>query len=333
MRWNKSGTTMNETNQAYESSGAYGEQWAKTMADAPEFNGGERADEREMLHEQEVIANADADFVEALSKALPQVGEDGRINYYVCGSMAMDLLPVVRSLESFHQEGRDGEPESQGIIELSDDARAEFLKGVRKKGKDFDVVSVPGRTVLAVQKQEVIDKCKNPDSLDILSSEKLKSGVIMFDAVGEDQGQGDYYYSKATMDDGEEIYIPSPGALIGAKAYEVAGLRAQRPRSLSAPQIHYYNLDTPEKIEEYNQKRAEKHRRNIEKRQKDLVAMIAGFSKVMSREQIIKAAETAIMHRLESDAKDYEEGNDGMPLEEGIRQLEKTISECFETAL
>ena len=94
--------------------------------------------------------------------------------------------------------------------------------------------------------------------------------------------------------------------------------------------IQLYKLDTPEKIEEYNQEQAERHAKGIEKRYKDLKTMIAGFAEVMSREQIIEAAKTAIMHRLEADDEDYRAHEGGMPLEYGIRQLEDIITECLQ---
>jgi len=321
---------MNETDQTNESPNPSGEQWNEAMADAPEFNDGEQIDRREALHEQEIIADADVDFAEALSKAVPQIGEDGKANYYICGSVAMDLLPRVRKLETFHQKGDKAEPESQGTIELPDSARSEFLKVVRKKGKDIDIIRIGGRIALTVQTQKVLEQCKNPESLDTLSEKKHEASFFAFDAVGENQSQEEYSYAKATLEDGAEIYIASPGALIGAKAYEVAKLRRQRPPRANSNTIQFQKLDTPEKIEAWNQKEAERFARSIEKRRKDLVTMIAGFSKVMSREQIIEAAKTAIMHRLESDAEDYENGKGGMPLEHGIRQIEDMLSECFE---
>ena len=320
---------MKETDPVNESAPS-GEQWTEAMADAPEFNNGDRTEGREDLREQEVIVDADVDFVEALSKALPQVGEDGKVNYYLCGSVAMDLLPRVSKIDTFHQKGKDTEPESQGTIELPDSARAEFLKGVRKKGHDIDIVRVSGRTANTVLTQTVLDQCKNPESVNLLSEEKHESTIFAFDSVGENQMQGDYYYSKATLDDGEVILIPSPGALIGAKAYEVANYRLQKPMRADGYAIQLYKLDTPEKIEEYNQEQAERHAKGIEKRYKDLKTMIAGFAEVMSREQIIEAAKTAIMHRLEADDEDYQAHEGGMPLEYGVRQLEDIITECLQ---
>lgn len=123
---------------------------------------------------------------------------------------------------------------------------------------------------------------------------KHEASFFAFDAVGENQSQEEYSYAKATLEDGAEIYIASPGALIGAKAYEVAKLRAQRPPRANSNTIQFQKLDTPEKIEAWNQEAAERFARSIEKRRKDLVTMIAGFSKVMSREQIIEAAKTAL---------------------------------------
>ena len=322
---------MNETDPTSSESSPSKEQWTETMADAPEFNGGNKPEEHEELHEQEVIADADVDFAEALTKTLPQVGEDGKVNYYICGSVAMDLLPRVRRLESFYQKGADGEPESQGTIELPDSARTEFLKGVRKKGHDIDIAHVKKRIANTVLAQKVLERCKNPESIQLLSEEKFESRIFAFDTVSESQMQSDFYYSRATLDDGEVIYIPSPGALIGAKAYEVAKMRLTRPMRANSGWIQLYHLDTPEKIEEFNQELAEKHKKGVEKRHKDLVTMLAGFAKVMPREQIIEAAKAAIMHRLESDDRYFRKNKGGTPLEEGIRQIEEILNECLQT--
>ena len=321
---------MDETDHTSESNNPSGEQCAETMADAPEFNDGEKVDDQEALHEQEVIADADVDFAEALSKALPQVGEDGKVNYYICGSMALDLLPRVRKLETFHQQGREGEPESQGEIELPDTARTEFLKGVRKKGHDIDVVRVTGRTGLTIQTQKVLDQCKDPKSIELASEKKHEASFFAFDAVGENQSQQEYSYSKATLDDGEEVYIASPGALIGAQAVDVLGHRSMRPPRANEFIIRIKNLDTPEKIEAYNREAERKKAADLERRMKDLTTLVAGFSKVMSREEIINSAKTAIMHRLREGLEDYDESKREEILEARIKQLEALITECLE---
>lgn len=310
---------MNEVEQNNDSPNLPGEHWTEAMANAPEFE----------RRQKEIIADADVDVVESFTKILPQI-EDGKVNYYFCGSVAMDLLPRIQKMEVFRQEGSDGDPEAQGVVEFSEEARAEFLKGVRKRGHDFDVVRVGRKTGKVISKQQLIEGCRNEESLDLLSSEETGES-IMLDSVGESQSQKDFSYARATLDDGAEIYVPSPGALIGLKAFEVANYRAMSPAYAGEALKRVYNLDAPEKVEQFNQKAEQKFEEGIARREKDLAMMVAGFSKIMSKEEIMESAREAAMPRIEEDAS-YDVVDGGVPLEVGISRFEAEIERCFEEA-
>lgn len=302
--------------------------WEQAMAEpvVPEA-----AEEHEDLSEQEALADAAVDVAESLLKQMTsQVNSEGRVSYYLCGSMAMDLLPRVQKLETFRQVGIDGDAHSEGEITLTDDAKRSFLRGVRKKGHDFDRVGI-GRVVKnSIKYSSLMDGCKNRDSLSILSSDPIDEERSFFcDPLSENQNMGKdsfYSYSRATLEDGSEIYIASPGAMIGAKAYELMRIKESRPMVARQMEIRVFNLDTPEKIEEWNAKQRERLEETMVKREKDLAMMVAGFAKVMPREQILEAAKAAIMHRMKEDEEDDPQV---YPIDQSIRKLEEEISKHF----
>ena len=64
------------------------------------------------LFRQRQISEASTDVVGAITEIAPQFSKDGKINYYICGSLVQNILPNVLKIQTF-QQAQDGDMVSE----------------------------------------------------------------------------------------------------------------------------------------------------------------------------------------------------------------------------
>lgn len=235
------------------------------------------------------ISEASTDVVESLTSIAPQVSENGEINYYICGSLAQNILPSISKLQVIQQD-KNGKKTLTDDIPVTEEMKRFFLTSVRKKGNDFDVVTMHCTPEDSAKKNGFIfldfklmeEKCADKSALSIIQ-DKPAFAKPNFDYLNETQesedGFGDYYYSIATLKDGKKAFIASPAALIGGKAFELLHIRRR--------------LAEGQKVKE----------EKLEKDEKDLRGLCQGFVQFYGVENLTKKAIEAMQNRIDNNSK------------------------------
>jgi len=229
-----------------------------------------------MVEKHRSIVDIASDLGKYLTKNSMQVSEDGKLQYYICGSLGTMLLANTIEIEKC-------EVDDEGHIILSDkknipqSARNILSMGERKIG-DLDVVNVAGnmfdnskkeklrpevsfeesRIKVAFMKREI------PDIKDILGT-----GFHIADDVITGLKTDNFRTSKIKLEDGTEIFIASPETMIAHKLEEIIKLNGLKENDKQ----HY--------------------KRNI----KDIITMISGISEFYDRDELINGIYSTIQKK------------------------------------
>ncbi|MBR2709456.1 hypothetical protein IKE98_03990 [Candidatus Saccharibacteria bacterium] len=236
------------------------------------------------------LSEASVDVAKSLTNIAPQFSENGGVKYYICGSLAQNILPSVSKLQTFRQT-KDGDIIASEEISMTDEARSSFLSGVRRKGDDFDIVTIShtpeesakdnGYPVLNFE--AIKEGCSDKSALSIIQAEPrfaIPTYDFLDDTQDEGKGFGDYFYAVATLKTGEKIAIASPAALVGGKAYELMGLRKR--------------IANGKKVKEGK----------LEKDERDLTALCEGFVQFYGVNNLAKGAIEAMKNRVSNSSYD-----------------------------
>lgn len=213
-----------------------------------------------------------------------QVSDDGKLLYYLCGSLGAMLLANATEIERC-------EIDDEGHIILSDkkiipqSARDKLALGERKLG-DLDIVNVAGnmyenskkeklRPEISFEESKIKTAFMKREIPDI--KEILGTGFHIGDDVRDGLKSDNIRTSKIRLEDGTEIFIASPEAMIAHKLEEIIKLNGLKENDRQ----HY--------------------KRNI----KDIITMISGVVKFYDKEELINGIYSTIQEKNNNHYNEY----------------------------
>ena len=214
---------------------------------------------------------------EYMSSVSPQVDEQGKLQYYMCGSLATMLLSNAISVERCSVTGELVESSLEEKV-IPQEAR-ETLSLFARPIHDIDVINVAGN-VVENSKITVDGRVKNrmlrapvqravPDVEQLFRRQSdYWSAFANIDSLEEERNINKHRVAKITMEDGTELYITSPEALIAHKLDETIQLVVQKNDE-------------------------EKYAKDI----RDLATMIGGISKIYDKKELSKAVFDTIQEK------------------------------------
>ncbi len=154
-----------------------------------------------------------------ITNAKPQI-VDGKVQYYISGSVAMFTLANVESLTPMVVDA-DGNVVSVGEeIKFEDKNREAIEDGTRKLGHDLDLIETsigkaPANVWSITQTGVDLAKCSS-------------RGMMGPDVLSDDNKIGKHYVALAKSKDGQQTLICHPFILLMYKAQELLSLIAKR---------------------------------------------------------------------------------------------------------
>ena len=193
------------------------------------------ANEEIDYEEKKRLAIASLKIIRRIYGISPQIS-DGRLHYFIAGSLATNILPLVKSMKTLNID-KEGKATSKEIqIEIPEEVRIELLKLVRpSRSQDIDFVNVNKGPYECVKDEDVVPYPPN-----------IRSGIEDdFDLIfpgfwekNEKQGMGDmtddldsaiemksFHVAKAELLNGSSFYMPSLDSILFFKLREVSLLK------------------------------------------------------------------------------------------------------------
>ena len=195
---------------------------------------------------QKELAEASLKIVKRILEISPQYsGED--LNYLICGSLITNILPLVKKMDDVELDKESGALTPGKTIEIDPEAQEEFLDVVRpSRSNDIDIAVVgkdpyscsadskrapnAGEIKLGLEKEfeMVFPGCHTyGDTLDRLETVR-KMPVL--------------YMTKATLEDGTELMMPSLDAILVFKCREALQLRGEKGRKKKEDFVKLYRV-------------------------------------------------------------------------------------------
>lgn len=213
-----------------------------------------------------------------------QVSEDGKLQYYICGSLGTMLLANATEIERCAVEA-NGNIIISSKQTIPQSARDNLARGERKIG-DLDIVNVAGNMYGNSKKEKLRPEIsfeeskikpafmrrEIPDIKDILGT-----GFHIADDVRDGLKTDNFRTSKIRLEDGTEIFIASPEAMIAHKLEEIIKLNGLKENDKQ----HY--------------------KRNI----KDIITMISGIAKIYNSDELINGIYRTIQEKNNSHYNEY----------------------------
>lgn len=241
------------------------------------------------------------DLGKYLAENSNQVSSDGKLQYYICGSLGAMLLANAREIEKC-------DVDDEGYVTVSDKkiipqaARDKLALGERKIG-DLDVVNVAGNMYKNSKQEKLRPEISFEESKIKVAfikreipdiKEVLRTGFHIADDVieGLKNDKDKDRTSRIRLEDGTEIFIASPEAIIAHKLEEIIKLNGLKEND----EQHY--------------------KRNI----KDIIIMISGVSKFYGRDELINGIYNTIQEKNNNHYNEY-----STELESFYNNIEKDI--------
>lgn len=194
------------------------------------------ANEEIDYEEKKRLAIASLKIIRRIYEISPQIS-DGRLHYFIAGSLATNILPLVKSMKilNIDKEGKATSKEIQ--IEIPEEVRIELLKLVRpSRSQDIDFVNVNKGPYECVKDEDVVPYPPNirsgiEDDFDLIFPgfwEKLKEHGAMGDMTDDLESaieMKSFHVAKAELLNGSSFYMPSLDSILFFKLREVSLLK------------------------------------------------------------------------------------------------------------
>ena len=228
----------------------------------------EHEQSRKQMENNRSIQQIAQNLGEYISSVSTQIDDKGKLQYYLCGSLATMLLSNATSIENC-DIGENSVMNIQEKKTISQEAR-EDLSLFARPIHDIDVINVSGNMVYN-SKVNIDGRIKNrmlrvpvqraiPDIEQLFKDQpSFWSAFSSIDSLEEERKIVKHRVAKITIGENKEIYITAPEALIAHKLEESIQLCSQK-----------------NDLEKY------------EKDIKDLATMISGISKIYDKKDLVQ---------------------------------------------
>ncbi len=191
------------------------------------------ANEEIDYEEKKRLAQASLKIIKRIYELSPQFSDES-LHYLVAGSLATNILPFVKKMQTMNID-RSGKRIS-GVIEfeIAEEIRKEFLKLVRpSRSEDIDIINVNNGPY------ECAKDGAKPTSTNIKNGMedefyliyphwKIASGYMM-DELESAEKMERFHVAKVELEDGTTLFMPSLDSILYFKLREASILKDSKP--------------------------------------------------------------------------------------------------------
>ena len=195
---------------------------------------------------QRELAQASLKIVKRILEISPQYSGDD-LNYLICGSLITNILPLVKKMDNVELDKESGIMTPGKTIEISPESQEELLDVVRpSRSSDIDI-AVVGKDPYNC----TIDPKRAPNAGSIKAGLEKEFEMIFpgchsygdtLDRLETVRKMPVLYMSKATLEDGTELMMPSLDAILVFKCREALQLRGEKGRKKKEDFVKLYRV-------------------------------------------------------------------------------------------
>ena len=217
-------------------------------------------------NDKETLVDACQKIVQKIYKIAPPINKDGKVDYYIAGSLITNVLPKIKIMNNY-KIGVNGHVEKIDTIIIENKSKESFLECVRPSvSKDIDIVCLGNDPYIIGKKENgfppsayyIREGIEEEFDLMFLN----RNGDLM-DRLESVEELEEFEMSESILEDGTKIYMPTLLSILKFKAREVSLLEDKQKEEdlnklVNAIKLIYDENIINEILSEYKTERVKK---------------------------------------------------------------------------